>query len=142
MNQTIVELGCYRHTDFSADPERAQYGIRREVAESLRQLIDNFGQDARYRLTGDDYYEVVFSPTGSMQMHRFIQGVPYPVRTAALKVPRNTSFNVQVIRRDIRTTVKVDGATLVDGEIQGELRGWSVIGVITHWSRGDSTMSC
>ncbi len=48
-------------------------------------------------------------------MNRFIEGVRTTVRTATHSIPRNTWFDVQVIRSGIRTTVKVNGVTLVDG---------------------------
>jgi hypothetical protein len=81
-----------------------------------------------------DYYEVTFSPTGVVQLNKIIEGVRYPVRTAAHNVPRNTWFTAQVIRDGNRTTVKVNGTTLVAGEIQAELHG--SVGVVSHWTKG------
>lgn len=128
----IVEFGC-TGTNFSADRagDNTVYSAR---------LLNQFGNSGNlvgllYNVQGDYYYEVVFSPTGTLQMNRFIEGVRTTVRTATHNIPRNTWFDVQVIRNGIRTTVKVNGVTLVDGEIQGELRGGN-IGVITHWSKG------
>lgn len=82
-----------------------------------------------------DYFEVVFSPTGIMQLNKFIQGVRYPVATRTHSIPRNTWFDVQVIRHGVFTDVKLNGTTVVQLLRQGELRGGN-IGVITHWTRG------
>jgi hypothetical protein len=82
-----------------------------------------------------NYFEVVFSSTGIAQLNKIIQGVRYPVRTKSHTIPRNTFFDVDVIRRGITTTVNVNGVQLFIPESQGDLRGGS-IGVITHWSRG------
>jgi hypothetical protein len=96
-------------------------------------LIYNFhGPSSFY---AGDYFEVVFSPTGIMQLNKFIQGVRYPVATRTHNIPRNTWFDVQVIRNGVFTDVKLNGATVVQLLPQGELRGGSV-GVITHWARG------
>ena len=103
-------------------------------------MLNQFGASGNlvgllYNLGGDGYYEVVFSPTGIMRINKVIEGVRSTVRTATHTVPRNTWFDVQVIRSGILTTVKVNGITVVDGLIQGELRGGST-GMITHWSKG------
>lgn len=82
-----------------------------------------------------DYFEVVFSPTGNVQMNKFIEGVRYPVASGTYNVPRNTFFDVQVIRSGISTTVKVNGSPVIENVPQGDLRGGS-IGMITHWARG------
>ena len=92
-----------------------------------------------HRSTGgvnpDEYFEVVFSTTGIMQVNKFIQGVRYPVSTRTHNIPRNTWFNVQVIRTGIFTTIKLNGTTILANEPQGELRG-GAIGAITHWTKG------
>jgi hypothetical protein len=82
-----------------------------------------------------DYFEIVFSPTGSMQLNKVIQGVKYPVRTRSHTIPRNTWFDVDVIRNGIFTTVKLNGETVLENEPQGDLPGGS-IGLVTHWTRG------
>jgi hypothetical protein len=95
-------------------------------------LIYNY-QDSNSFYAGD-YFEVVFSPTGIMQLNKFIQGVRYPVRTLTHNIPSNTWFNVQVIRSGIHTAVQLNGTTVLSIQPQGELRGGSV-GVITHWAK-------
>ncbi|HEV8333453.1 MAG TPA: family 16 glycoside hydrolase [Steroidobacteraceae bacterium] len=128
----IVDFRC-TGTNFSEDREgnNAVYSAR---------LLNQYGASGNligllYNYQGADYYEVVFSPTGILQLNKFIEGERTTVRTATHNIPRNTWFDVQVIRNGIRTTVKLNGATLVDGQVQGELRGGST-GVITHWSKG------
>jgi hypothetical protein len=96
-------------------------------------LIYNF-HDANSLYAGD-YFEIVFSPTGTAQINKFIQGVRYPVVSRSHNIPRNTWFDVQVIRTGIFTDVRVNGATFLQQVRQGELRGGS-IGAITHWTRG------
>jgi hypothetical protein len=82
-----------------------------------------------------DYFEIVFSPTGTAQINKFIQGVRYPVVSRSHNIPRNTWFDVEVARNGFFTDVKVNGVVFLQLVRQGELRGGS-IGVITHWSKG------
>lgn len=82
-----------------------------------------------------EYFEVTFSATGVVQLNKFIQGVLYPVQTGTYSVPRNTWFDVQLIRLGENTTVKVNGATVIAIAFQGELPG-GVLGVVSHWSKG------
>jgi hypothetical protein len=82
----------------------------------------------------DDYHEIVFSPTGTMQLNRLMQGVRYPVATRTHNIPANTWFDVQVIRTGVLTDVKLNGVTLLEQLPQGDLRGGS-IGAITHWAK-------
>ena len=58
-------------------------------------LVYNY-QD--HQLYAGDYFEIVFSPTGTAQINKFIQGVRYPVASRSHTIPRNTWFDVQVIR--------------------------------------------
>jgi hypothetical protein len=104
-------------------------------------LLNEFGARGNrvgltYNYLGtDEFFEVVFSPTGIMQLNKTIQGVRYPVRSGTHSIPRNTWFDVQVIRSGIFTTIKVNGATLLENEPQGELRG-GIVGAITHFTKG------
>jgi len=82
-----------------------------------------------------DYYEIVFSTTGIAQLNKYIEGVLYPVRTRHHNVPRNTWFDLEVIRSGIFTTIKVNGTQIFNPEPQGELRG-GVLGFISHWTKG------
>jgi hypothetical protein len=108
---------------------RNEYG----ASGNLVGLIYNY-QDTNSFYAGD-YFEVVFSTTGIMQLNKFIQGVRYPVVTVSHTIPRNTWFDVQVIRDGIFTDIKLNGVTAVRLLPQGELRAGS-IGAITHWTRG------
>jgi uncharacterized membrane protein len=94
-----------------------------------------FNYHDRSSLYAGDYYELVFSPTGSAVLNKFIQGVSYRVGTFPHNVPRNTWFDVQLFRSGIYTTFKVNGATIARDVPQGELRGGRV-GVVTHWAPG------
>ena len=106
-----------------------EYGASGNLVGLVYNYQDPFG------LYAGDYFEIVFSPTGIMQLNKFIQGVRYPVATRTHNIPRNTWFDVQVIRSDVHTAVKLNGATVLQLLPQGELRG-GTIGVITHWAKG------
>ena len=82
-----------------------------------------------------DYYEVVFSPTGNAYMNKVINGMTIRVASATHDVPRNTWFDVEVLRLGLTTTVRLNGTVIFDRVQQGELDFGSV-GAITHWSRG------
>jgi hypothetical protein len=82
-----------------------------------------------------DHYEVTFSPTGVVQLNKFIQGVRYPVQTGTYSVPRNTWFDVQLIHDSGSTMVTVNGATVIAIAFQAELQG-GFLGVVSHWSKG------
>lgn len=88
-----------------------------------------------YNYDHGDYFEVTFSATGVVRLNKFIEGVRYPVATRSCHIPRNRWFDVQVIRAGIFTTIKLNGATIVQDMPQGGLRGGG-IGAITHWTRG------
>jgi hypothetical protein len=134
LNSTAVGVSdvfdelCFAGTNYVYSARlRNQYG----ASGNLVGLIYNY----QHGFYGGDYYEVLFSSTGIVQLNKFIEGVRYPVKTATHSIPRNTWFGVQVIHSGIRTKVKVNGTTAIDGEIQGELQGGS-IGAITHWTKG------
>jgi hypothetical protein len=93
-------------------------------------LLFNYEVDS----VGDDYNEVVFSNT-AVQLRKFIEGVRYTIVSVPHNIPHNTPFNVQLIRNGIRTTVKVNGTTVINGAIQGQLTGGQ-IGVGSHWTKG------
>lgn len=81
-----------------------------------------------------DYYEVVFSPTGQVFINKVLNGDRYRVATGTHNVPRNVWFDVELLRQGVNTTVKVNGATVIDRVPQGELPAGDV-GVVSHWSR-------
>jgi hypothetical protein len=82
-----------------------------------------------------DYFEVVLSSTGRLELRKFIHGVRYVVARGTHPVPRNVWFNLEVIRNGINTTVKVNGSTRIQNVPQGELPG-GLAGAVTHWSKG------
>ena len=96
-------------------------------------LVYNYqSSDAFY---AGDYFEVVLSPTGRLELRKFIHGVRYVVARGTHSIPRNVWFNLEVIRNGINTTVKVNGSTRIQNVPQGELPGGSA-GAVTHWSKG------
>ena len=102
-------------------------------------LLNQYGASGNlvgliFNLGAGDYYELVFSPTGSGFLNKFVQGVRSSVRTFPHNVPSNTWFDVQLFRSGINTTVKVNGVTVISDLPQGELRGGRV-GVVTHWAK-------
>jgi hypothetical protein len=93
-----------------------------------------------YQLPGTlyagDYYELVFSPTGSGAfLNKVIQGVSYRVGAFPHNVPPNTWFDVQLIRSGIFTTIKVNGVTIAHDVPQADLPTGR-LGVVAHWSPG------
>lgn len=132
VNQTdLVALGCCLGTDIVYRGRLLnQYG----ASGNLVGLIYNY-QDADSGLNAGDYYEVVFSATGSVMVRKFIQGEVHTLATTRINLPRNTWFDVEVMRRGISTSVKVNGTTVIGNVTQGQL-GPGRVGVITHWSKG------
>jgi hypothetical protein len=70
-----------------------------------------------------------------MQLNKIIEGVLYPVHTLSHNIPRHTWFDVQVIRTGIFTTIKLNGATVINLLPQGEIHGGG-IGAKTQFAKG------
>lgn len=85
-------------------------------------------------LYNGDYYEVVFAPTGQAFINKVLNGARYRVASGTHNVPRNVSFDVEVLRQGVNTTVKVNGRTVFDRVPQGELP-FGDVGVVSHWSK-------
>jgi hypothetical protein len=82
----------------------------------------------------DDYYEVVFSPTGTAQLNRVFMGFSRTEATASYSGGEpHRWFNVQLLRRGDFTTVKVNGVTVFQDVYQPGARG-EFGGVVTHWT--------
>jgi hypothetical protein len=96
-------------------------------------LIYNY--QSRDSFYAGDYFEVVLSSTGRLELRKFIHGVRYVVARGTHQVPRNVWFSVAVIRNGINTTVRVNGITRIRNVPQGELPAGSA-GAVTHWSKG------
>jgi hypothetical protein len=97
-------------------------------------LVFNYQDPAS--LHAGDYYEVVFTPTGTAALNKFVQGVRTTIKVAPFNVPRNTWFDVVLERSGIFTSVSVAGqGTLFQNVPQAQL-GPGSIGVITHWAKG------
>jgi hypothetical protein len=82
----------------------------------------------------DDYYEVVFSPTGTARLNRVFMGFSRTEAAASYSGGEpHRWFNVQMIRRGDFTTVKVNGVTIFNEVYQPGARG-EFGGVVTHWT--------
>jgi hypothetical protein len=82
----------------------------------------------------DNYYEVVFSPTGVAYLNRVFHGQVMNVASAAYQGGgAHRWFNVQLIRRNRYTTVIVNGATVFSQIYQPDASG-EFVGVVTHWT--------
>ncbi len=82
-----------------------------------------------------DYYEALFSTTGTALLRKVIRGVPTIVARGTHGVPAHEWFTVELIRDGFATTVKVDGDAVIEEVIQGELNAGHA-GAITHWTLG------
>jgi hypothetical protein len=81
-----------------------------------------------------DWYEVTFSPTGVARLTRVRQGVTKVIATAPYSGGGpNVWFNVQLIQRDLHTTVRVNGVTVFNNVSQPDL-GDHRLGLVTHWA--------
>jgi hypothetical protein len=140
VNVSSIALPCRVSGNFLGDDAGTDfvYGARLfnpyGASGNLVGLVFNY-QERFASLYAGDYYELVFSPTGSAFLNKFIQGVSYRIATFPHNVPRNTWFDVQLFRSGIFTTFMVNGVTIARDVPQGELHGGR-IGVITHWSPG------
>jgi hypothetical protein len=85
-------------------------------------------------LHAGDYYEVVFAPTGQAFMNKVLNGRNYRVASGTHSVPRNTWFDVELLRQGTTTTVKVNGVTVFDRVPQGQ-QSKGDVGVVAHWAK-------
>lgn len=127
----LVALGCCLGTD---TVYRARLLNEYGASGNLVGLIYSY-QDANSGLNAGDYYEVVFATTDTVMLRKFIQGTTYVQATASFNIPRNTWFDVEVIRSGINTSVKVNGTSVISNVPQAQL-GPGRVGVIGHWSKG------
>ena len=104
------------------------------AAGNLVGVVYNYA-DAVVAPDKPDYYEVVFSSTGIAQMNKVLNGVRTRVASSTHTVPKNTWFDVQIVRRGTTTTVKVNGTAIFENVQQRELGGGKV-GLVTHYSKG------
>jgi hypothetical protein len=134
----IVAFGCAGNQVGEDAGNNFDYNARllNEYAASGNQVGLVFGYQEGGLFAGD-YYEVVFSPTGVVQLNKFIQGQRRTVSTGTYNVPRNTWFDVQLTDVDRLIELKVNGvAVMLPFPTPGiELRGGK-IGVVTHWAKG------
>ena len=87
-----------------------------------------------YGLRDGGWYEVTFSPTGVARLTRVQEGMTKVLATAPYSGGGpNVWFAVQLIQRDLHTTVRVNGATVFDNVSQPDL-GVNGVGLVTHWA--------
>lgn len=85
----------------------------------------------------DDYFEVVFSPTGVARLNRVLKGVITNVATASYSGGgQHQWFDVQLIQSDLQTTVKVNGVTVFDQVSQPDAGG-ADFGLVAHWANAN-----
>lgn len=85
----------------------------------------------------NDYFEVVFSPTAVAKLNRVLKGVITNVATASYSGGgRHQWFDVQLIQRDLLTTVKVNGVTVFDQVSQPDAGG-ADFGLVAHWANAN-----
>ena len=78
----------------------------------------SFGLD----MQTDDYYEVLFAPTGEAYLNKFVQGQLTRVATSThTALGRAVWFDVELDRRGPRSTVKVNGHTVFQDVATGQL---------------------
>jgi hypothetical protein len=133
----LVDLHCFGNS--VGDDAGANFSYKAQLfngfanSGNLVGLTFNY-QDSNSFYAGD-YFELVFSPTGVVQLNKIIQGTRYPVRTSSYTVPRATWFDVEVIRSGILTSVRVNGEFRIANVPLGDLRGGSV-GMVGHFAKG------
>lgn len=92
-----------------------------------------------YGISGkiDQYYEVVFSPTGVAQLNRALAGVTTRVATASYAGGgAHQWFDVRLTQRNQRTTVEVNGVPVFQDVFQPDaVEG--ALGFITHWASAE-----
>lgn len=87
--------------------------------------------------SADDYFEVVFSPTGVAKMNRVLKGVTTNIATASYSGGgQHRWFRVQLIQRQLRTTVKVNGVTVFN-EVPQPDAGGAHLGLVAHWTKAN-----
>lgn len=84
--------------------------------------------------SAEDYLEVVFAQTGQAYLNLNMEGTRYVLATARHNVPKNTWFNVEVIRRGTTATVRLNGSPLFQNVQIGQLPP-GYFGVVCHFSQ-------
>ena len=121
----IVEFFCRGGLDVTYHMKmRNEYGASGNLVGLMYQYQEH-----------GDYYEAVFSTTGTVMLRKFIGGALTIVATGTHDVPAHEWFQVDLIRDGANTTVKVNGNTVIENVGQGELNTGDV-GAITHWTLG------
>jgi hypothetical protein len=97
-------------------------------------LVFNYQEAAS--LYAGDYYEVVFAPTGTAELRKFVQGVRTTIKVAPFNVRPNVWFDVVLERSGIFTSVSVAGQGTLFQDVRQAQLGPGSVGVVTHWAMG------
>jgi hypothetical protein len=89
----------------------------------------------------EDYYEVVFSPTGIARLNRVLKGQTTNVATASYSGGGQhqwfaVSLVQRVVQHQLRTTVKVNGVTVFN-EVPQPDAGGALFGLVAHWANAN-----
>lgn len=128
----IVTLKCCEKSNFVV---RAR--LRNEFTHSGNLIGLVFGYQPTGNLGAGDYYEVVFSPTGEVQLNKVIQGTKYRLRTTTHTVPPHQWFTVSLVRVGQTATVRVNDVAVIENgfPVFTDQLGAGAIGVVSHWSQ-------
>lgn len=81
-----------------------------------------------------NYYEAAFSPNGTVQLRAVRSGIPQTVASAAFDFRSNEWFDVEIVRTADKTTLNVNGVTVLSGVAQTEFQSGR-LGLITRGTR-------
>lgn len=107
--------------------------------ELRARVLNRFGSSGNlvgftYGARGSVYYEAVFGPTGVAHLRKVVNDVPSSIATAHYQGgARGQRFDAQLIQRDRRTTVLVNGVTVFNNVLQPDAVGGE-LGFVTHWT--------
>ncbi len=109
---------CQSPRHRSVLPRRPDVTYRMKLRNEFGASGNLVGLVYNYQLTGSDYYEAVFSTTGTALLKKVIRGVPTIVASGTHGVPAHEWFTIEWIRDGFATTVKVDGNTVIANVVQ------------------------
>jgi hypothetical protein len=100
-----------------------------------------------FDFAAQDYYEVVFAPTGEAYLNKSIQGqLTQVAKGTHAALGSNVWFDVELARHGPFATVKVNGQPVFQNVPAAQLdyplnarftpQGTGMVGVISHWAPG------
>jgi hypothetical protein len=131
-----VDVGSNETAPLNVFHDLADIEFRARIVNHYANAGNLVGLAYGYRAP-DDYFEVVFSPTGVAKLNRVLKGVTTNVATASYSGGgQHRSFRVQLIQRQLRTTVKVNGVTVFN-EVPQPDAGGAYLGLVAHWAKAN-----